>query len=135
MTTDTLFNTREEWLTEAITECRAIFANENAGDIPAGVKVSCGFPLSAKRAKHTSIGECWAPAASAANVYEILISPTVSDAREVMAILVHELAHIKRGDVMVNVVHEIGHHFRCFPEFLVTRVNDLELLTQFFVDQ
>ena len=62
MTTDTLFNTREEWLSEAINECRAIFANENAGTIPDGVKVSCGFPLSAKRAKHASIGECWAPA-------------------------------------------------------------------------
>lgn len=97
MTTDTLFNTREEWLSEAINECRAIFANENAGTIPDGVKVSCGFPLSAKRAKHTSIGECWAPAASAANVYEILISPTVSDAREVMAILVHELVHTLPG--------------------------------------
>jgi hypothetical protein len=66
-----------------------------AAPIAANIRVTCGFPLTAKRSG--SIGECWADTASADKVMEIMVSPTLADAYRVMDVLVHELCHTTAG--------------------------------------
>jgi hypothetical protein len=66
-----------------------------AAPVAANIRVTCGFPLTAKRSG--SIGECWADTASADKVMEIMISPTLADTYRVMDVLVHELCHTTAG--------------------------------------
>jgi len=89
-----IYCTREEWLTAATEEFRSVFAAK-AKPIAASVRVTCGFPLTAKRSG--SIGECWADTASADKVMEIMISPTLADPYRVADVLVHELCHTVAG--------------------------------------
>jgi hypothetical protein len=89
-----IYATREEWLTAAVEELRAVF-DAKAAPVAANIRVTCGFPLTAKRSG--SIGECWADTASADKVMEIMISPTLADAYRVMDVLVHELCHTTAG--------------------------------------
>jgi hypothetical protein len=89
-----IYSTREEWLTAATEELRPVFAAQ-AKPIAASVRVTCGFPLTAKRSG--SIGECWADTASADKVMEIMISPTLADPYRVADVLVHELCHTVAG--------------------------------------
>jgi len=89
-----IYATREEWLTAAVEEFRAVFAAQ-AVPIPAKVRVSCGFPSTAKRSG--AIGECWADTASADKSMEIMVSPVLSDTYRVIDVLVHELCHTTAG--------------------------------------
>lgn len=89
-----IYATREEWLNAAVEEFRAVF-DAKATPIAANIRVTCGFPLTAKRSG--SIGECWADTASADKVMEIMVSPTLADAYRVMDVLVHELCHTTAG--------------------------------------
>jgi hypothetical protein len=89
-----VYNTREEWLVAAIEEFRPLFG-AYASPIAAKVRVTCGFPSSAKRSG--AVGECWADTASADKSMEILISPTIADPMRVADILVHELCHTVSG--------------------------------------
>jgi len=89
-----LYNTREEWLNAAVAEFAPIFAAQ-AKPIASKVRVTCGFPSTAKRSG--AIGECWADTASADRAMEILISPTIADPHRVADILVHELCHTIAG--------------------------------------
>jgi hypothetical protein len=89
-----LYNTREEWLNAAVAEFAPIFAAQ-AKPIASKVRVTCGFPSTAKRSG--AIGECWADTASADRAMEILISPTIADPYRVADILVHELCHTIAG--------------------------------------
>ena len=89
-----IYATREEWLTAAVEEFRAVFAAQ-AVPIPAKVRVSCGFPSTAKRSG--AIGECWADTASADKSMEIMVSPVLSDTHRVVDVLVHELCHTTAG--------------------------------------
>ena len=93
---DKIYSTREEWLTAAVEELRAVF-DAKAAPIAANIRVTCGFPLTAKRSG--SIGECWADTASADKVMEIMISPTLADTYRVMDVLVHELCHTTAGSM------------------------------------
>jgi hypothetical protein len=63
--------------------------------IPANVRVTCGFPSTAKRSG--AIGECWADTASADKTFEVLISPVLDDPLRVFDVLVHELCHSTAG--------------------------------------
>ena len=63
--------------------------------VPENTKVSCGFPGGGSA--RTRIGECWSPTASAGEVNEIFISPVLSDANDVLAVLVHEAVHAAVG--------------------------------------
>jgi len=89
-----IYATREEWLTAATEELRPVF-DAQASPIAKSIRVTCGFPLTAKRSG--SIGECWADTASADKVMEIMISPTLADPYRVMDVLVHELCHTVAG--------------------------------------
>lgn len=86
--------TREEWLTAAVEEFRAVFAAQ-ASPIASRVRITCGFPSTAKRSG--AIGECWADTASADQTMEILISPVLADPYRVADVLVHELCHTVAG--------------------------------------
>jgi hypothetical protein len=89
-----IYSTREEYLVAGVEEMRPIFA-AYASPIASKIRVTCGFPSSAKRSG--AVGECWADTASADKAMEILISPTVADPYRVMDILVHELCHTVSG--------------------------------------
>lgn len=89
-----MYSTREEWLTAALAEVRPIF--ETAGHPPAqAIRVTCGFPSNARRTG--ALGECWADTASADRTMEILVSPVLADPVEVLAVLLHEVAHTTPG--------------------------------------
>lgn len=94
---------REEWLTAAIEELRPMFAAQ-AQPIAARIRVTCGFPSNARRSG--AVGECWADTASADKTMEILISPTIADPAEVLAVLVHELAHTCPGSLNHGVAFQ-----------------------------
>lgn len=87
---DTLFNTREEWLTAALTEVRGTFLAEGL-TLPDRIRITCGFPSTASRSG--AVGQAWASTASADQTFEILISPVLDTPREVFETLVHEAIH------------------------------------------
>lgn len=87
------FQTREDWLAQAVQELRPVFS-ALSHPLPANIRVACGFPSSnARSAKNRAVGEHWSSKASSDNTHEILISPVVDDPVRVLGILVHELAH------------------------------------------
>ena len=94
MTLAKIYATREEWLTAAVEEFRAVFAAQ-ASPIPLKVRVTCGFPSTARRSG--AIGECWADTASADKSMEVMVSPELSDPFRVVDVLVHELCHTTAG--------------------------------------
>jgi hypothetical protein len=87
-----MHNTREEWLNAALFELRPVF-DAFSFPLPDKIRVTCGFPSSRAKALNAFVGEHWSPAASSDQTHEILISPVIDDHVEVLAILVHELAH------------------------------------------
>jgi hypothetical protein len=80
---------REAWLLAAIEAVRPLFLAKQH-HIPA-CQVSVGFASTGNRLGH--IGQCWSTGSSAEPVNQIFISPTLSDAYEVLDTLVHELVH------------------------------------------
>lgn len=89
------FQTREEWLVAAVAELRPQFDYFAAAPAAQRIRVACGFPASWKRSK--ALGECWIDKASSDGTHEILIAPTIENAREVLAVLIHELIHTTPG--------------------------------------
>ena len=90
-------NTREEWLQDAVIHFQDHF--KAAGwKIPKNVRVSCGLPSrGAFGAKKRTIGEAWSTVASKDQHHEVFISPTIDEAPQVLATLVHELVHVTVG--------------------------------------
>jgi hypothetical protein len=87
------FQTREDWLAQAIAELRPVFSALSSLHCQF-IRVACGFPSSnARSAKNRAVGEHWSARASADQTHEILISPVIDDPVRVLGILVHELAH------------------------------------------
>lgn len=88
--------TREEWLNAMTTSLRPLFAAAGY-PLPAGVRVSCGWPssrgLATPTSKSRTIGQCWPAECSADGTREIFVSPVVADPGDVAAVLVHELVH------------------------------------------
>jgi hypothetical protein len=89
-----MFNTREEYLKAMIEELRPLF-DFNGHPLPLNIRVTCGFPLNAKRSG--AIGECHPSINSSDNHYEISISPVLADVEVVCSTLIHELAHTLKG--------------------------------------
>jgi hypothetical protein len=91
--------TREQWLSKATEELRALF-KQHGEALPHEVRSSCGFPSKgALGNRNRTLGQCWSATASADSHAEIFISPTISDSSRVLDILAHELIHaIHPGD-------------------------------------
>lgn len=89
--------TREEWLVAAVEDLRRqVFQPAPvAAIVPYNVRVTCSWPGGGSRQKR--IGECWAQSASRDGTHEIMISPVLADAVEVLAVLAHELVHAVVG--------------------------------------
>lgn len=85
---------REAWLNAALGELLVLLESR----VPPGlfeegapkVRASVGWPSLGRR---DVIGECWPADASAGQVHEIFVSPTVSDPVDVLCVLLHELIH------------------------------------------
>ncbi|AUG84842.1 SprT-like protease [Microbacterium phage Dismas] len=80
--------TRESWLTEAVTELRALFEREGY-EVPE-VHVSVGWPHGGRA---STIGQCFAGSASEDGVGHVFISPVLKDPVRVLDVLLHELVH------------------------------------------
>lgn len=90
--------TREGWLAALTDRLRKVFSAKGY-EIPANLRVSCGWPASrALAAKGRAIGECWTPKVSADLTTEIFISPWLDDSMRVGDVLVHELVHAAVGN-------------------------------------
>jgi len=75
---------RENWLMQAVGELRPVF--EAAGHpLPDSVRVTCGFPSTARRSG--TLGETWSPADSADGATEIMVSPVLAAGPDVLAVL------------------------------------------------
>jgi len=81
---------REQWLTQATIIIRTAWAKLGV-DVPADVKMACGFPGGGSPRRR--IGECWPRARSAAGVNEVMISPVLDQPLVVLDVLGHELLH------------------------------------------
>lgn len=85
---------REEWLEAAIERLVAMLRAAGA-DVPP-VRVSCSFPGTRPLAPiHYRIGECWLARTpnNPDHRAQILVSPLLDDAVEVLGVIVHELCH------------------------------------------
>lgn len=83
---------REEWLSKAVEELRPLFASVGH-PLPDKIRVTCGLPSQRSRSLNKAIGEHWSSRASSDSHHEISISPVIDKEIEVLAVLVHELAH------------------------------------------
>ena len=80
---------REPWLLAAVEAARPLFLVKNHNIPPC--EGSVGFASTGNRLGH--IGQCWSTGSSAVPVIKIFISPTLSDAYEVLCTLAHQLVH------------------------------------------
>ena len=88
--------TREDWLVELATRLETLF--EQHGATLPKYRVTCGFPSSGGlSAKNRTIGQCWAPEASADNTTEIIIGITQDEPMRVAGVLAHEMVHAAVG--------------------------------------
>lgn len=95
-----IYQTREEWLAEAVKIMTPLF-NEHEYKVPE-VRVACGWPsIGATAKKNRRIGECWAREAATDKTCQIFISPYLvepADEQGVLATLVHEVVHAVVGN-------------------------------------
>ena len=97
-----IFQTREEWLSEAAVGLRSLFDLVNQPLI-VPIRLSMGFPSSrALSPTKRTIGQCWSPEASTSGHSEILISPLLDDPTEILGVVAHEMGHAALGQ-------KIGH--------------------------
>ena len=89
--------TRESWLMGAVAILAPVFAAVGA-PLSVAVRVSCGFMGGRGATRCRAIGQCWHPACSADGTAEIFVHPGLSDASDVLAVLVHELVHAAVGN-------------------------------------
>lgn len=90
---------REAWLTQAVDALSPLFAEQ--GHTVPQVRVAVGWPHGGRP---NTIGQCWPGVTAADGVGQIFISPVLSDATKVLAVLVHELVH-----AVNHMNHETGH--------------------------
>lgn len=87
---------REQWLNKALALIRKHLDQTAEVTVPEAVRVSVGFP-GGRRSKNHAIGQCWTNTASKDKVFELFISPTIDEAQEVLATLIHEAIHATVG--------------------------------------
>ena len=85
-----MHNTRESWLRSATAELRPIF-DKLGYQIPEKIRFAIAFTSGGKRTQVA--GECWHPASSEDQHYEIIIRADQADPVDVLGVLVHELVH------------------------------------------
>jgi hypothetical protein len=98
MKTTAKYQYREAWLHAAIEAMKPAFHGTDY-PLPDKVRAACAFP--SKRAtglKAKTVGQCWAPQASADGAIEVMISPVVAEPMMVSSILAHELTHAAVGN-------------------------------------
>ena len=96
---------RENWLMQAVGELRPLF--EAAGHpLPATVRVTCGFPSTARRSG--TLGETWSAADSADGATEIMVSPVLADGPGVLAVLLAQLSVAAGGKAAAAVLSAVG---------------------------
>ncbi len=83
------YATREAWLQDAAAELSPLITAASNCTPPKNLRVACGFPSTFRRSG--ALGETFAPKDSADGATEILISPTLSDPGEVLAVLARQL--------------------------------------------
>ena len=87
--------TREEWLEQATTLLNSEVFIPAGYEIPADVKVSCGWPVSGgASSRQATIGQCFSRAVSTNGVNEVFISPALDIAMRVLGVLTHEHIHV-----------------------------------------
>lgn len=84
---------REAWLYQLAEHLRPIIA-EHGAECPA-VRIGVGFTSGGIRGR--SIGECWAPEATADQTHAIFLRPNEDDGPNVAATLLHEMIHAAVG--------------------------------------
>ena len=85
--------TREQWLEAAAKELVPAFTAAGM-TYPEKLRMTCGFPSRrATGAGSKFIGQCFAPTASADGTTEVMVSPVIAEAMDVLAVLGHELVH------------------------------------------
>lgn len=91
---DSLVVNREHWLTLCAKGAELFFQGYK---IPK-YKITCSWPSqNALGVRRRRVGECHNPQLSVGGIYEIFISPLLSDPMEVAGTVVHELAHAIAG--------------------------------------
>lgn len=89
-TTPNIHSTREGWLRAATNELRSYF--EKIGyPLPDNIRFAIAFTSSGKKGHRR--GECWHPASSADQHFEIIIRADIDDPVEVLGLLVPQLIH------------------------------------------
>lgn len=83
------YATREAWLQDAAGELAPLILAASGQTLPANLRVACGFPSTFRRSG--ALGETFAPKDSADGATEILISPTLSEPWQVLAVLARHL--------------------------------------------
>ena len=77
---------REHWCMQALTELGEHIKAKTGRDLPAMIKVSCGFT---RERKHDAKGETWLPSTTSNGWSNVFISPYIDDGHEVLSILLH----------------------------------------------
>ena len=89
------FKHREAWLEAAA----AILADKACIPSAALPAVSVGFPsVRALSAKKRTLGECWAAKAAKDGRAQVFVTPLLADPVDVLAVLLHELGHVKHPE-------------------------------------
>lgn len=101
--------TREEWLTAATALLRPQFSASGHA-LPAALRVAMGFPSTANRSG--TLGETWADTASRDKTIEVLISPVLDDPRQILEVLIAQIAHavpgaLNHGTTFRKVAHDM----------------------------
>jgi hypothetical protein len=105
-----MFNTREEYLQAFISEVRPMF-DLYSQPLPHNVRITCGFPLNAKRSK--ALSDVFPTNNSRDNHWEIFISPEVAVEKTVAELTIHELCRttdgaFSRGVTFQKIANDMG---------------------------
>lgn len=83
--------TREQWLEKAVKKLTPGFQKKCGVKVPQNIRVSVSYPLG--RSPRKVLGQCFDKRMSTGGFIEIVITPTVDDAVEIMGTLAHEMVH------------------------------------------
>ncbi len=101
------YATREAWLQDAAAELSPLITAASGHPLPATLRVACGFPSTFRRSG--ALGETFAPKDAADGATEILISPTLSDPGEVLAVLARQLMMtVASGAALARAISSAG---------------------------
>lgn len=106
-----IYDTREAWLRAGTEQLRPDFANSGYV-LPDKIRFAIAFTSTGKRGR--MFGECWHPASSGDQHYELIVRADLEDPVTVLNVLTHELIHTlllpeaKHGKEFREIAHRIG---------------------------